>query len=426
MGGGDLNMKKSWHPLLLKNQERVWLEEKKALEEKKKLDQLRKEKEEERQLQELQRLQEEQTGKKRQDKLDWMYATPATGSGQNQNELEDYLLGKKRVDKILTADENEKIGAAHKNFIATQFANSARDTAAKVREDPLLAIKQQEQAAYQALMSNPLRLRELQERTGIKPKKEKKDKKEKKHKDRKGKNRAARSPSPYDDRDRQRSASRDRYSRKRSPSPYSRRSRSPAPTRSRYEDDRRDDHYSSRRGRSRDRTPDRERDSRRRSAEEGKVMTWPRSDESDDNGYVPRRAPSRSPIARPDDYDNRKRRRTLSRSPRRSDPAPPKRTRTSPPPPRSSTRLNDASEDRAARLAAMSSNAASLTNERREHLTKLLEREKEEAEAEERARAKSKGMGGFLSHEQKKVFGGAGGLEDRIKRGRGQMRVEAD
>jgi hypothetical protein len=31
MGGGDLNMKKSWHPLLLKNQERVWIEEKKAV-----------------------------------------------------------------------------------------------------------------------------------------------------------------------------------------------------------------------------------------------------------------------------------------------------------------------------------------------------------------------------------------------------------
>lgn len=31
MGGGDLNMKKSWHPLLIKNQERVWLEEKKAV-----------------------------------------------------------------------------------------------------------------------------------------------------------------------------------------------------------------------------------------------------------------------------------------------------------------------------------------------------------------------------------------------------------
>ena len=106
-------MKKSWHPLLLKNQERVWLEEKKALEEKKKLDQLRKEKEEERQLQELQRMQEEQTGKKRQEKLEWMYATPAAGSTQNPNDLEDYLLGKKRVDKLLIGDENDKVRLSH-------------------------------------------------------------------------------------------------------------------------------------------------------------------------------------------------------------------------------------------------------------------------------------------------------------------------
>ncbi len=100
----------------------------------------------------------------------------------------------------------------------------------------------------------------------------------------------------------------------------------------------------------------------------------------------------------------------------------------SPPPPRVSTSTwpTDTGEDRAARLAAMSSNATSLTQERREHLTKLLEREKVELEADEQARAKSKGMGGVLSHEQKKVFGGAGGLEDRIRRGRGQMRVGAD
>ena len=60
-------------------------------------------------MQDLQRLQEEQTGKKRQEKLDWMYATPATGSSQNQNDHEDYLLGKKRVDKILVGDEHEKV-----------------------------------------------------------------------------------------------------------------------------------------------------------------------------------------------------------------------------------------------------------------------------------------------------------------------------
>ncbi|KAH9898240.1 Pre-mRNA splicing factor-domain-containing protein [Cubamyces lactineus] len=420
MGGGDLNMKKSWHPLLLKNQERVWLEEKKALEEKKKLDQLRKEKEEERQLQELQRLQEEQTGKKRQEKLEWMYATPATGSNQNANDLEDYLLGKKRVDKILTADENERVGAAHKNFIATQYANTARDMAAKIREDPLLAIKQQEQAAYQAIMSNPLRLRELQEKTGIKIKKDKKEKKERKkdkHKHRKDKHRAdSRSRSPHPDR--RRSTSRDAYYRsRRSPSP-DRRLRSPIPSHSRYDDDRRDDYYSSRRGRSRDRTPDRSRD---------RVRTWPRSDESDDNPHDSRRPRSPAPGHHGNDYDSRKRRRSYSCSPRRSDPAPPKRSRMSPPArAASSSKPSESAEDRAARLAAMSSNASTLTVERREHLSQLLEREKAELEAEERARAKSKGMGDFLSYEQKKVFGGSGGLEDRIRRGRGQMRVEAD
>lgn len=100
----------------------------------------------------------------------------------------------------------------------------------------------------------------------------------------------------------------------------------------------------------------------------------------------------------------------------------------SPPPPRAPppSQSSSAAEDRAARLAAMSSNASSLTVERKEHLTQLLEREKAEQEVEERTRAKNKGMGDFLSHEQKKVFGGTGGLEDRIRRGRGQMLVEAD
>ena len=377
-------------------------------------------------------MQEEQTGKKRQEKLEWMYATPATGSNQNSNELEDYLLGKKRVDKILTAGENEKVrlpilasypvadqvngcqlGASHKNFIATQYANTARDTASKIREDPLLAIKQQEKAAYEALMSNPLRLREMQERAGIKPKKEKKDKKEKKEKKHKKDKHRERSVSPYDDY--RRSDSRDNRPRRRSPSPYDRRSRSPPPYRSRYDDD-----YPRRRERSR--TPDnrrrepspsydRERDVRR---QDDRVRTWPKSDESDE-GYDRRRSTH---------GDDRKRRRSRSRTPPRYDP-PPKRSRMSPPPHQAQS-SSRAADGRAARLAAMSADASSLTVDRRERLAQLLEKEKAEAEAEERARAKSKGMGDFLSHEQKKVFGGAGGLEERIRRGRGQMRVDGD
>lgn len=79
---------------------------------------------------------------------------------------------------------------------------------------------------------------------------------------------------------------------------------------------------------------------------------------------------------------------------------------------------DNASQNRAARLAAMSSNASSLAVDRQERLKTMLEKEKADLEAEEQARARSKGMGGFLSQESKKVFGGTGGLEDRIRRGR--------
>ncbi|KAG6817742.1 hypothetical protein H0H87_004533 [Tephrocybe sp. NHM501043] len=424
MGGGDLNMKKSWHPLLLKNQERVWLEEKKALEEKKKLDQLRKEKEEERQLQELQRLQEEQTGKKRTEKLEWMYATPATGSSQNTNDLEDYLLGKKRVDKILTADENAKVGASHKNFIAVQNANSARDIASKIREDPLLAIKQQEQAALQSLMSNPLRLREMQERNGIKPKKSKEDKKREKE-ERKRLKHERKHRHSHDDRriDHRRSPSPDRHSRhRRSPSPYKHRSQSPDHLPRHHHDSDRHSRYDKplrRYGRD-SRSPDhhRERSPARSSRHRiDERPAWSRSDDSDDAGrnrpcYL---APSG------------KRQRSSSPSRERREPAPPsKRYRRTPSPPRrtlNDTRPQprDSAEERAARLAAMTSNATAMSAERQERLAAMLEKEKADLAADEAARAKSKGMGGFLSQESKKVFGGTGGLEERIRRGRGGL-----
>lgn len=103
-----------------------------------------------------------------------------------------------------------------------------------------------------------------------------------------------------------------------------------------------------------------------------------------------------------------------------------------PPPPRrydappSKPSNNNYAEDRAARLAAMTSSATTMSVERRERLTSLLAQEKAELEAEEKVRAKSGGMGSFLSHEQKKVFGGSGGIEERIRRGRGTMVVDAD
>jgi len=421
-------MKKSWHPLLLKNQERVWLEEKRALEEKKKLDQLRKEKEEERQLQELQRLQEEQTGKKRTEKLEWMYATPATGSSQNPNDLEDYLLGKKRVDKMLIADENSKLAASHKSFIAVQNANTSRDIAAKIREDPLLAIKQQEQSAYQALLSNPLRLAKMRKDLGVKPVKDKKDKKREKEERKRLKRERklrretepkSRSPSVVRmDRDRSPSPDRHRHSSRPRSLRYYSSSRSPSPVLSR----RYDDDNSRKSWRSRRYSPDPYRDRNRSHS----PMLYSKID-SEEHYRRPR---LRSSDGRRDEQPYRQRtpdngKRSRSPSPRPRSPAR-KRVRTDrSPPPKSSTIVDDA-EARNARLAAMATNASAMSADRQQRLAALLEKEKAELEADEQARAKSKGMSGFLSQEQKRVFGGVGGLEDRIRRGRGGMVVDAD
>ncbi|KAI8987610.1 N-terminal domain of CBF1 interacting co-repressor CIR-domain-containing protein [Mycotypha africana] len=110
MGSSDLNLKKSWHPATFKNQERVWKEEQKKKEEDRKIEQMRKELAEEKQLQELQRMQEEAGTKKRSNKLDWMYASPnANLSGNANNSMEEFLLGKKNVDDLLRQKQKEQV-----------------------------------------------------------------------------------------------------------------------------------------------------------------------------------------------------------------------------------------------------------------------------------------------------------------------------
>lgn len=260
-------MKKSWHPVLLTNQKRVWEVEKTAHEEKKKLDQLKKEIEEERQLAELQRLQEESTGKKRTEKLDWMYATPSTAEGSGalggqrigEKDMEEYLLGKKRVDEVLK--QGDSIGAAHEQFIAVQNANNAQDIAAKIREDPLLAIKRQEQLAYQAMMNNPAlrkQVKAIKEKKG-ESKEEKKERKRKEKEERKiAKKESKHSRHRYSDeedgfsRDRTSRQHPDRYDPHHHSRSSDRRSRSPYERTDRYPPSRDErDHYGRHRERER-------------------------------------------------------------------------------------------------------------------------------------------------------------------------------
>ncbi|KAI8805413.1 Pre-mRNA splicing factor-domain-containing protein [Cladochytrium replicatum] len=198
MGGGDLNLKKSWHTGTLRFQAKVWAAEEKKKEEEKKLEEMRKEKEQERQMLELQELQRAAGQKTEVNRMGWMYAAgPGGQAGMLDEDKEAFLLGKKRVDRLVemgkTMDElsKETTFSSNANARYGMVANTVRDTQNKLREDPMLVIKQRELATLKATLANPMKLKELKRKVGAddgddekqrkRPKKEKrKEKKEKK------------------------------------------------------------------------------------------------------------------------------------------------------------------------------------------------------------------------------------------------------
>ncbi|XP_035516967.1 pre-mRNA-splicing factor CWC25 homolog [Morone saxatilis] len=224
MGGGDLNLKKSWHPQTMKNIERVWKAEQKHEAERKKIEELQKELKEERTREEMTRFAEE-TGaiKKKDDRLDWMYQGPA-----GQVSRDEYLLGRP-IDKQITDqyEEAESGPSAETGLLPGSIFNpttpaSNLDLAAKIREDPLFEIRKREEEKKREVLTNPVKMKKIKEmlRQNLdkkdKKKKRKKDKKEKKgdkerRKEKKHKRRSRSSSSSSDEEDekKHRSHSRD-------------------------------------------------------------------------------------------------------------------------------------------------------------------------------------------------------------------------
>jgi hypothetical protein len=382
----------------------VWQEEKKALEERKRIDQWRKEREEERQLQELRQIQESAGGRKALDRVEFLYSGPAQGMERTTEEMEAYLLGKRRIDSLLKGSDNEKLSkqADEKAFMAKQNANTVRDTTNKVRDDPLLAIKKQEQSAYEAHMKDPAKKRKLQEALGLVPaKKEKVRRREKDGEEDRGRKHRRH-------RHRSRSRSKKRSHRGRSRSRPSRTERG----------DRRERHD---RHRSRSRSPHRsKRDSpsprrERRSSDERYQSRSPRRDEH--------RSPYSSHSSNHRDEGRSGRRPPLPpyREERRPDYSSPRR------PPTPPSRAKDEEAERARKLAEMQSNANELDADRQKRLAALAEREKAEAVAEEAGRLRNNRMGGragFLNQANKRAADLD--LGERVGRGRQGLVLERD
>jgi hypothetical protein len=475
--GGDLNLKKSWHPVLMSNQKKVWEEEKKALDERKKTELRIKELKEERAREEIQQKLEAAGSRKRVDRVDWMYQGPSSGQAGTTEEMEGYLLGKRRIDGLIKGDEHKKLEkeASQESFMALQNANTARDTASKIREDPMLAIKRQEQEAYERMMNDPIKRRQLLQAIGAEePKKDRERKhrhrhrhrdddedRERRHKKRRtdGDDRDDRSMRHRDER--RRSTSRRRDSRSRSPysrkedkyrsrrrSPSPRRSRSRSPYRARDERDRRRpgsaspvrprrDSKDEGRGRPRRDSRDEDRGRRRRlspsdSPDRGSPVRshkrspspvrdrkrsasphrGPRGDTLRDRSPPRRRSPAPYRPPHRDSYDSR----PNGSRPRFNGPPErihPVRQPNGPPP----ASAGNAEADRAAKLAAMQAAATELDLDREKRLAALAERERAEKEADERQRALRGGdRAGFVQGMHQKV--GERSLGERIGRGR--------
>ncbi|KAJ4420207.1 RNA-splicing factor [Neurospora sp. IMI 360204] len=418
MGSGDLNMKKSWHPQRSGNVAATQKAEAEAIAERKKLQLRLQEIEEERRKEEIQKALEAAGGKRKIDRVEWMYSGPTDGQAGDSAETEAYLLGKRRIDKLLQDNDTKKalskqpqqdlLSAAGPAPVVT----NARDVATKVREDPLLAIKRQEQQAYEAMMNDPIKRRQLLASMGIDDsqiaKKDGKD--ERRHKHRSHHHRSDRHRDRDDDRDRdrdrhsrrRRSDSRDR-SRSRSPRRRSdseedrskrRRRDSPDRTRRRERDEspsRRDrDDSRSRRHRSRDRSfrsrsrSPGGRSSRRREYSRERGKSGPSSRRPDDRSRDQNRPPRRDFINKEDDrprYNGGLNKGGRQQQPDGDD--------------------KKAEEDRAKKLAAMQAAATDLDKAREERLKALAEAERAERTADEKARQQNKkyrgGDAGFMS-----------------------------
>ncbi|KAI4154748.1 MAG: hypothetical protein LQ340_001463 [Diploschistes diacapsis] len=378
-----------------------------------------KERAEERQIQELQEMQEAAGGQKRLNRVDWMYnGGPSAGQAGVTEEMEGYLLGKRRIDTLLKDKESKRLekAATEESFMALQHANTLRDTASKIRDDPILAIKRQEQEAFEAMMKDPVRRRALLKAAGQDGEEATGGKHRKRH--RRDSHDGHERHRHRNDRDRdlpnREKNRRDRYAKDRyEEDPYSsRRSR-------RY-----DDHDKSRHRNGGDR--------RRRS-----------SSSSSSRSLTPPRRRSRSPHHRSASPHRR------SYSPRRRSPSSPHhhRRRLSPRPPRSRSPPRNGNsrhdlkhskswaqpqpqprrpspphdDDRAAKLAAMQQAASELDQDREQRLQSLAEKEAADLKAEEDARARSSryggGKGDFLSGVNRRA--GELGVGERMQRGRG-------
>lgn len=423
----------------------MWSEEQKALEERKRIDQLRRERDEERQIQEIQRLHEDsgKSGAQNRNRVDWMYQAPSSATGHYSEEMEGYLLGKRRIDGGLLKGDEKKVvergadvmagpGAGGAGAGAAPVANT-RDTMAKVMADPLFEVKKREQAAYETMVKESARKGKSGGGGGGGGSGSGRERERESGRDRERHHRRRRS----DEDSHRHSHRRSHRHRSRSPLSPERGHRSHRSRRDDRDRDGRDYRRDDRDRRDRDRRDRRDRDDRdrdyrdssrhrdrdersyRRDSYHRRPSPSPRRDSYRRPSPSPRRPDSdrqRAPESngyhrRPRDFDSR------PRDSYRRDHAP----NGSGPANGNGTKAQDLEEDRKRRLAEMQSNATDMEDTRRQRIADVTAMEDRQREQDDKARSE---RGQFVGQLHRQLQGE--GLDDRIKRSRGGLVVERD
>lgn len=170
MAPGDLNLKKSWYPKLMKNQAKVWEMEQEALLEHKKIQERQLEFEKEKQKKELIDLQVKNNphlkDKLISNRIDWMYDDPSKNKDNfvDDDERDDFLLGKKKIDlKASTGNnttvpkpKNDRLSGALAIGGTSQVLPSDRDLKTKARDDPMMRIRQEQLERIKVLQREKL------------------------------------------------------------------------------------------------------------------------------------------------------------------------------------------------------------------------------------------------------------------------------
>ncbi|EGI63492.1 Coiled-coil domain-containing protein 49 [Acromyrmex echinatior] len=187
MGGGDLNLKKSWHPSTMKNIEKVRKAEQQNDQENKRIAELKKEIEMEKDLEDIKKYAIEQGVIEKKDdmKLDWMY------KGPNQMvDREEYLLGRpvdKAFEQMQQAEKDSEMNRMPKNHLEQPSKTKSDKKKKKSLHKLMQSDSSEDEAKLDVLLATKYKqLKDINEKyllKSMKKIKRNKTKKSKKHHD---------------------------------------------------------------------------------------------------------------------------------------------------------------------------------------------------------------------------------------------------